>query len=248
MAAAYDHFDYPQFWEDREYEHSSEVIALSAFLNKIPRIHRLLDIGAGYGRLTSEYLYRSDQVYLLDSSAKLLKKARKRFIKAKNIRFIHSSIENVGNKIKYGTFDVVIIIRVLHHADDLGKFIRNVDKYIDADGYLILEYANKSNFKAVVREFFKGNITYSHDISTQDKRTTSDSTFPFKNYHPHVVEQILKKYDYKIIEKRSVSNIRNPFIKKHLPLEFLLSIEKLLQMILSPINFGPSIFIIAQKK
>ena len=37
MSPAYDTYDYLSYWEKREYEHESEVIALSAFLKKIAK-------------------------------------------------------------------------------------------------------------------------------------------------------------------------------------------------------------------
>ena len=247
MAAAYDNFDYPQYWQEREYEHASEVVALASFLKKIPKIHRIMDIGCGYGRLTAEYLYRANQVYLIDSSAKLLMMARKKFKKHKKIKFVHSSIENVKNKIKHSSIDVMVIIRVLHHVEDLEIFFSKADKYLITGGYMILEFPNKKNIKALIREFSKGNLTYPINIFPSDINKDDSSTYPFKNYHPDIIKEMLIKMDYSIIEIRSVSNIRNKFLKKHLPGDVLILFEKWTQRVLSYISFGPSLFILAQK-
>jgi hypothetical protein len=51
MPAAYDTYDYPSYWEGRDYEHGSEEIAIKGFLNRIAKIKTALEIGAGYGRL-----------------------------------------------------------------------------------------------------------------------------------------------------------------------------------------------------
>ena len=64
MPAAYDSFDYPSYWEGREYEHNSELIALRRLISLIPKIDTLLEIGAGFGRLTPEYLYRAKRIIL----------------------------------------------------------------------------------------------------------------------------------------------------------------------------------------
>src|SRR5690554_4396975 len=114
MPAAYDNFDYPSYWDGREYEHKAEVIALEEFLKLIPEIHRLMEIGAGYGRLTPYYEYRANQVYLVDSSSGLLKLARKRYADLQKFRLIHSKIENVGKKIQSRSMDLIIVVRVLH--------------------------------------------------------------------------------------------------------------------------------------
>jgi len=100
MAAAYDTFDYPSYWIGREYEHRSEVIALKAFLSKIKRIKTILEIGAGFGRLAPIYSYRAKRVILSDPSSKTLKVARNAFKDKKNFRFIHSSLENIPNKLR----------------------------------------------------------------------------------------------------------------------------------------------------
>lgn len=73
-------------------------------------------------------------------------------------------------------------------------------------------------------------------------------TLPFLNHHPRVIKEALKKYGFEIIEKRSVSNIRSPYTKKHIPISVLLWVEKILQIPLSYLNFGPSIFVLARKR
>lgn len=248
MPAAYDNFDYPQYWCGREYEHESELIAIASFLKKIPHIHRLMDVGAGYGRLSPEYIFRTNQVYLVDSSAKLLKLARKKFKGNKKFKYIHSKIENVKNKIQYESMDLVIVVRILHHIEDLNKFIWTVDSYIKKGGFLILEFPNKKHIKSLIRELVRGNLTYPLDIFPENKNKEHSATMPFKNYHPDLVRKVLLDCGYEIIEVRSVSNIRSEFLKRNLPKDFLLFIERTLQRILSLISFGPSIFILAQKK
>lgn len=247
MPAAYDNFDYPSYWDGREYEHKAEVIALEEFLKQIPEIHRLMEIGAGYGRLTPYYEYRANQVYLVDSSSGLLKLARKRYADLQKFRLIHSKIENVGKKIQSKSMDLIIVVRVLHHVEDLQNFIENVGKYLTPGGYLILEFPNKKNIKSVLREISRGNLTYPLDIFPKDIKGEDETSIPFKNYHPDIIKSLLQQNNFEILQTRSVSNIRNTFLKKHLPIDFLLFLEKSLQTVLSYISFGPSMFILAKK-
>src|SRR3990167_6402960 len=96
----------------------------------------------------------------------------------------------------------------------------------------------------------KGNFTFSIDISPYDirsSRSKKQNTLPFINYHPDFIEKKLKDFEFSLIEKRSVSNIRSPFAKKFFSLNTLVSLEKFLQKPLAKINFGPSIFILARK-
>ena len=114
MRAAYDTYDYPSYWEGREYEHASELISLKYFLEKIKKINNIIDIGAGFARLTPAYIYRAKKIVLTDPSSKLLSLAKKRFPE-KKVNVIRSVLEKLPKKIGKNTFDLVIMILVLHH-------------------------------------------------------------------------------------------------------------------------------------
>jgi len=250
MAAAYDTYDYPSYWIGREYEHEAEIIAIKAFLEKLPKIKSITEIGAGFGRLTPSYIFRANNVRLIDPSAKLLKLARKN-TKGGNVKYVQSTIENLEDKVRRNSADLVILVRVLHHLEDVDTAFSLVNKVLNVNGYFILEFANKRHLKATISQFLKGNLTFPLEIFPEDRRTKKnkkDKTIPFINYHPDIIEQKLKEHKFEIIETRSVSNIRSPLIKKLLPVEVCLSIEKSIQSILAKINFGPSIFILAQKR
>ncbi len=249
MPAAYDTYDYPSYWEGREYEHQSELIAVSKFLQKIPRIGKTLDIGSGFGRLVPSYFYRAERIILADPSAKILKLAREKFNSPK-IRFIHSKLENLDKKIKKNSVDLILLVRVLHHLENPDLALEKIASFLRSNGYLILEFANKRHGKSLLLEFFRGNFTFIMDIFPKEvgvTKKTKKKKIPFKNYHPDVIKEILRKNGFKIIEIRSVSNIRSPFIKKILPLDLLVFFERNLQRLLAKFYFGPSIFILAKK-
>lgn len=250
MAAAYDTYDYPIFWAGRDYEHESEMVAIKSFLQKIPKIKTILEIGAGFGRLAPSYIYRGEKVILTDPSAKLLKIARKN-IKNKKVKFIQTSVENITKKVRPKSIDLVLLVRVIHHINDLDQTLQNINKLLSKKGYFIFEFANKKHLKATLRAFLKGNFTFPIDIFPLDKRSKKSlkkKTLPFVNYHPDIMLEKLSTNGFKIIAVKSVSNIRSPFLKKNLPLYLLIAIEKILQTIFTPISAGPSIFILAQKR
>lgn len=249
MSAHYDSYDYPSYWDNRGYEHQSEVIALNAFLARIPKLKKILEIGAGFGRLTPHYIYRAEKLVLADPSRKLLNIAKKTFTQKKVI-FIQSDIENLPQKIRPHSQDLIILVRVLHHVKDVARVFIAVRKMLSKNGYFILEFPNKNHLKAVVRQFFKGNFTFLLDIFPKDirsKKFIKPEVLPFNNYHPDKIKELLIESGFKIIETRSVSNIRSPLMKKFLPFDFILFLEKCLQKILSYINFGPSLFILVKR-
>jgi len=247
MAAAYDNFDYPSYWINRQYEHLSEMVALNALLGKIPKINRLIEIGGGYGRILPTYLFRARSVVFTDPSARLMAIAKKNF-KSNKIKFIHSKVENLKTKTRSGSYDTVICVRVLHHIKCIDEVFGISSRLLKKGGFFILEFPNKRHFKAVFNEFVRGNFTFYSDIFPKDLSPKDDDVLPFVNYHPDEIKMKLRTHGFEILDERSVSNIRSTFVKKHVPLDALLWLEKLIQVPLSKMYFGPSIFILSKKK
>lgn len=249
MAAHYDTFDYPAYWKEREYEHKSEILAISQFLENIKEINSVIDIGGGYGRLIPTYAHRAKKITVTDPSKKLLSLAKKSHTDNKII-FLQSKLENLKPKLKSKKFDLALIIRVLHHIKNPEEALKVASSILKPGGYLILEFPNKLHGKAQLINFIKGNFTFPIDISPIDirsKKNIKKNTITFQNYHPDTINKCLQENGFTILEKHSVSNIRSNLAKIHLPINFLISLERLLQKPLAKINFGPSIFILAQK-
>lgn len=250
MSAAYDGYDYPAYWKGRDYEHLSEFLAIKKLLLRIPRVDRSIEIGAGFGRLLPSYQFRVKKIVLSDPSAKLISKARNKYSSNKRIEFLQSTLQNLKKKKRTGSFDLCIMVRVLHHIVDVDQAFKIINDLLKDRGYFILEFANKSHLKANFKNIWNGDITYPLNIFPIDirsKKHIKNKTLPFINYHPDQIIERLKNAGFEIIETRSVSNIRSSFMKRFFPVSFLLDLEKLLQIPLSKINFGPSFFVLARK-
>mgnify|MGYP001567999685 CR=1 FL=1 len=250
MPAAYDTYDYPSYWKGREYEHKSEFLALKKLVARIPKVDKAIEIGAGFGRLLPSYQFRAKKIILSDPSAKLISKAKKKFQKFKNIEFLQSKLQTLKNRKRLKNFDLVIMVRVLHHIEDIEEAFKVVYDLLEKRGYFILEFPNKSHLKASVRNILKGDITYPINIFPIDirsKKHVKKGTLPFINYHPDQIIEKLKEFNFEIIEVRSVSNIRSSLVKKLFPINTLIDLEKILQVPFAKINFGPSIFVLARK-
>ena len=251
MSAAYDNYDYPSYWKGRDYEHKSEFIAIKGLISKIPKIEKVVEIGAGFGRLLPSYHFRAKKIIVSDPCASLLFSAQRKYKKLKKVNFLQCGIASIKNRIKSKTFDLCIMVRVLHHIDNIDEAFNIVYSLLSRGGYFILEFPNKSHLKASLRNIFKGNITYPINIFPIDlrsKKHIKDNTLPFINYHPDQIYEKLKTAGFEIIEVRSVSNIRSTIIKKFFPLNLLLDIEKIIQKPFSRLNFGPSYFVLARKR
>src|SRR3990167_11271895 len=251
MAAAYDTYDYLSYWLGRGYEHKAEVLAIREFLQKIKKVRTILEVGAGFGRLIGSYAFRAKKVIVTDPSSKLLRIARDRFRDKKKFRFIHTSLENLPDKVRGGSIDLVIIIRVMHHLKNLEESVSILARIVKKGGYLILEYPNKRNWKAIFKEILHGNLTFPLDIFPKDlrsKRSVKLKKLPFFNYHPDKIQSLLVSNGFSVIEKRSVSNLRSGPLKRALSIDTLLFLERYLQKPLALLSFGPSIFLLARKR
>jgi SAM-dependent methyltransferase len=251
MSAHYDSYDYSAYWKGREYEHDSEVLAIREFLSKIPKINRAIELGGGYGRLLPYYIYRTKLTVLTEPSIKLLTIAKKTLSKFKNIKYIQSTIENVGKKVRSKSFDLVVMVRVMHHLPDAGKAFEIINKLLTPNGYVIFEFANKIHFKNVTNHLLKGDFEFLSNktsIDVRSEKAKRKKMIAFLNYHPEKIKEELKKNSFEVVEMRSVSNIRSPFLKKHIPKSALLEIERNIQKPLSYVFFGPSIFVLARKR
>ncbi len=230
-------YNYAKYWEGRDYENASEITALAKMLPTKGK--RILDAGGGFGRLIPAYKDGFKEIVIFDQSHKLLLQAQDH---AKSLGVAIKTQEgDLYNLSQYdlGKFDCVVMVRVAHHLDDLGKAIYEIGQMLNPGGTFILEFANKLHVKSALRNVAKFNFKYfkTDPISRASKDVT------FLNFHPDFVDQTLRDHNFKVVERLSVSNFRNDAIKHSISKDSLLILENLLQKPFGFINFGPSIFI-----
>ena len=83
------------------------------------------------------------------------------------------------------------------------------------------------------------------DVRSLQNRT--DAEIPFVNHNPHTVIRQLNYAGLRIERTLSVSNLRQPHLKKIMPRFIMLFLENILQVPLSHLYFGPSIFFLVRK-
>lgn len=248
MNAPYDSYDYQTYWENRDYEDCCERVALKKLFKEIDKRGSLLDIGGGFGRLCSLYQDQFEKCLVLDPSEKLLCLARQK-TKAGNISFKKGSLPKL--KIKDESFDVALLIRVSHHLLELKPSFQEIHRILGKKGFLVIEVANKIHFLARVKAWLRGEFDFSQDWRPVERRSPesiSENLIDFANHHPQKVIADLKASGFVIRQTLSVSNFRSPWLKKILPQSWLQFLEDKLQVPLAKFFFGPSIFILAQKR
>jgi SAM-dependent methyltransferase len=221
-----------EFWEGqgRDYEDQAERIALRRLLP--PTGKRLLEIGAGFGRLTQEYNgYR--QVVLVDYSLSQLQYAQEHL--GKSDRFVYVAADVYKLPFRPGIFDAATMIRVLHHMSDVPTVLEQIRRAMVPGGVFILEYANKRNLKAIARYLLKKQSWSPFDL---DPVEFIELNFDF---HPGYIHKALKTAKFAPQKRLPVSFFRLPSIKNRLPTGLLVKLDSALQR--SYFHYTPSIFV-----
>lgn len=240
MAAHYDDpaFSYTQFWQGREYEHKSEVIALNHLLQNL-HFNVSADIGGGFGRLTPILTSHSKKTLLVEPSSKM------RHLASGKFQILTGSASRT--RLPDSSLDCAIMIRVLHHLPDLQPVFTETARIIKPNGYLIVEFANSANFKSRLKSWLSGQPILPTAVDLRSPGSIRKKYIHFVNHHPNSVLKTLNLCNFEPLQLLSVSNFRSPLLKKLFPLKILLFLESLSQSPLSTIHFGPSIFILAKR-
>lgn len=220
-----------EFWEGqgRDYEDRVERVALRRMLPAQGR--RILQIGAGFGRLTDE-LDAFDQVVLMDYSLSQLQYAQEHFGKSERYTYVAADVYRLP--FGAGVFDGTEMIRVLHHLADVPSALAQIRRILTTDATFILEFANKRNLKAMIRYTLNKQAWSPY---TQDPVEFVELNFDF---HPKYVHTALTQAGFRQEMQIPVSFFRMGVLKRNVPTGLLVGLDSLLQR--TGILYTPSIF------
>ena len=235
--AAYEDLRYRDvFWATRAYEDACDRIALRAL--HPPSGGRLIEVGAGFGRLANEYV-GYDEVVLLDSSDVHVAAARETL--GADGRFSIVSGDAYALPYADGYFDAAVCIRVLHHFQDPGPALAEIGRVVRPGGVLVLEFANKRNLKSIAR----------YVLRRQAWSPFEPGPVAYRSLHfdhaPISVRRWLRRAGFSIVQVRSASLFRLPELSRRVPLRTLSWLEAHLQAPLGRVTPGPSTFILARR-
>ncbi len=220
------------FWEGqgREYEDLAERAALRRLLPA--RGRRLLDIGAGFGRLASMY-GGYEQVILLDYSRSQLEYARERL---GDERYIYVAADIYHLPLATNIVDTTVMVRVLHHIADVPTALGQIARVTRPRGAFVLEYANKRHLKNVLR------YLVGRGASPFDRRPYEFARLHY-DFHPAWIAEQLRLAGLEPEQRLSVSLFRSGLLKRAFPAEALSALDSALQRLTAPAAVGPSIFV-----
>jgi ubiquinone/menaquinone biosynthesis C-methylase UbiE len=222
------------FWEGqgREYEDLAERIALRHLLPSAG--HRLMDLGAGFGRL-EEFYAGYEQVVLLDYSTSLLRQAQARL--GRSARFLYVAASFYDLPFVQDAFDAAMMVRVMHHVEDVPGLLAELGRTLSAGGTFVLEFASKRHLKAILR----------YSLGRQSWSPFDPAPYEFVemnfDFHPNWMRARLAEAMFHVKRTRTVSHFRLPLFKNLVPPRALAALDGLCQPTGAWWQLTPSIFV-----
>ena len=226
-----------EFWgQGREYEDTVERVALRHLLPPIGR--RLIEIGAGYGRLADLYS-GYDEVVFFDYALSQLRQAHELWgdvAPGGRPRYVYVAGDFYNLPFASGLFDTVTTVRTIHHAADAPAVLQGVARILAPGGTFVLEFANKRNVKAVLRYLVRRQ-----DWSPFDREPIEFVKLNF-DFHPAWMKERLAEVGLQVRELRTVSHFRLGVLKRLVPTGLLVSLDRLFQPTGALWQLTPSVF------
>lgn len=238
-------YNYQDYWTGREYEHAAEQMAIKRLL-KGQKYKHAIDVGGGYGRLSKFLTQYAYKVTLAEPSRQQLDMAKLYLRDTPQVE--RQLLQAADLKLPAKSVDLVLVVRVLHHLPDPEAEFKEIARVLKPGGTFILEFANDAHFLNRVRYAAKGKRVPKKPISIQDQTKVKAGELPFVNHHPKTIISLLQSSGFEVESALSGSNLRSPRVKKVLGKNILLGIEKVMQPLLAPIYFGPSVWLKLKKR
>jgi ubiquinone/menaquinone biosynthesis C-methylase UbiE len=226
------------FWDQggRAYEDAAEALALKHLLPKSGDL--LLEIGAGAGRNTPRYA-GFERIVLLDYSRTQLEQAQQQL--GVSDKYVYVAADAYRLPFVDGLFDGATMIRTLHHMSEAPKALSQAARVLRPQSIFILEFANKKNFKAILRWVLR-----KQDWNPFTREPVEFAKLNF-DFHPSAVFEWLREAGFTIEAKRTVSHFRLGLLKRLVPFKWLAALDGLFQPTGEWFQFTPSVFVRARR-
>ena len=237
-------FNYAQFWSGRDYEHQSELSAVRRLIAGHRYAHAA-DIGGGFGRLAIMLTEYADRVTLVDPSTQQLGLSREIF---PGDPFQRELAEAAKLPFADASIDLAVLVRVLHHLPDPDNELAELGRVLRPGGQAIVEAANSAHAGRRLAAFLRGQRIPATPVDIRSAESRARGTAPYVNHHPRTITRQLAAVGLDVRQALSVSNFRHPLAKSLVPPRALLAAERAVQQPLAGLYFGPSLFLLLEKR
>jgi len=232
--------------EDSHWWHQHKRNIVHQFINKLfTHPGKVLDLGAGTGKILSELKTKGWQVQGVDSSPQALKWSQKRGIKLKLADSAKQPLPFPSNH-----FDLILVLDFLEHLKSESRTLLSINKILKKSGYLIITvpayprlYSYWDKMLGHYRRYDKAAL---QEVLKNNGFKINQITYFFSfSLIPAILVRIIKK----IFNRKQGSDFQTtPIPWLSIPiLKCLGSIEKILLNFIN-LPFGLSILCLAQKK
>jgi ubiquinone/menaquinone biosynthesis C-methylase UbiE/uncharacterized protein YbaR (Trm112 family) len=225
------------FWEgqNRDYEDRIERIAMQKLLP--PQGKRLIEIGAGFGRLAD--LYQGYQQVVLNDYARTQLEEAQNYL-GHDDRFIYVVADIYKMPFVDNLFDTLTMVRVMHHVADVPAALTELHRLLVPKGTAIIEYASKFHLKSLARWLLR----------QQEWNPFDHAPYEFVelnfNFHPTWMRRQFESAGFQIKNIRSLSHYRINLLKRLLPTNLLVTLDSWAQPTGNWFQLTPSLFVQAQ--
>lgn len=223
-----------EFWENgnRQYEDLAERIALKHMLP--PQGRRLIEVGAGFGRLADMY-GGYEQVVLVDYARTQMEEARRYLGDDARFMYVVADVYNLpfGDDL----FDALVMIRVMHHLTNVPAALTELRRILGASGTAVVEHASKCHTKAILRWLLRRQAWNPFDLEPHEFVELNI------DFHPKWMRRQFAAAGFSVEAVRTVSHYRLPWLKKMIPAKILAGLDGLAQPSGRWWQVTPSIFL-----
>ncbi|MGA9103412.1 class I SAM-dependent methyltransferase [Aeromicrobium sp.] len=240
VADQYDRgYDYTKYWDNRDYEHASEEIAIRRLLDG-RHFGAAADVGGGFGRLCLLLREYADHVTLAEPSLTQLE-AAKSALAGTDIDQVQMQADDL--QFDDASLDLITMVRVMHHIPEPSAEFAEIARVLKPGATALIEVANYGHFKNRRRYKKEGKPLPVEPVSIRTVAADEPDAIAFVNHNVDTVVGQLATAGLTLVDKLSVSNLRSERLKKMLPTGVMLAAEKAAQRRLASRDFGPSIFL-----
>ncbi len=154
----YDRYDYTKQWKNKQIEDLAEKRILSRWIGPGTTC---LELGGGFGRLTSFFERYFSRVVMLDYSAANIGRASKT---AKKTELVRAELHNLP--FDDNQFDNVFLIRVVHHLEDPLVVLEEIQRIAKDGATVVISAQNPSlgKYKHVKTNALVATGDFDHQI------------------------------------------------------------------------------------
>lgn len=225
------------FWSSRAYEDMCDRMALRALLPA--RGGQLLDLGAGFGRLSDEY-GAFGHVTLVDASPAMIGAARERIGTDPRFSIVQADATHIPAA--SGSIDVLVAVRLILHIGDPEAVFSEVARVLRPGGLFVLEFPNRNHLLAKVRYGLRRQAWSPRGAESHEYLEGHFS------HQPATVERQLRAAGLVPTRRRAVSLFRSAALKRLVPARILARVERPLQAPLGIVAPSPSIYIASRNR